>query len=512
MRRLKKPTFLTGLTVSLLASVVPLQASSAAANGNPFVATPFVAATDANTTDLSSTVVTAAGSPFSVSVNKSAIAKGEFAGIVLDPQALDQDFQNISFLLSGAESTQVVVHSQARGTRILRVKGVSAKEGMKSGSSSSGYRLVKLNADQFGISTGDAVDQIVISTDQSASQPSFTVKDIQVDGTSVSKSLEDGTHYFPVLNGISSGLSAVISSQVGGLPTTPTNVSVTNSTSNQQQYFYINLLLPSATSGYPADEEIQSLSDISTAASGPNVTTGEGQITQFDSTHGYFFLNPSDTVTFTTSPNSSGQYLAFSAQIFTNGTSTNNSQCITDVTQGVGVGATFAEFTINADISYINPDTVDISEVNGVNALYQITLPTSTTYGQSFCSGAYLYASKTRAGQYITVPSIANQPGPNFPFTNDSTVALSKPSQAEYFGPKGHTHIYGHGTVGVYPFGCDLCTALHKPGCMPSSLYAGTVPQTAPICQVGRIAANLGGTINIALTAFPYGGVGKRRK
>ena len=122
MRRLKQLTFLSGLSFSLLSFMMPLQASAAAASGNPFVATPFVAATDANTTDLSSTVVTAAGSPFAVSINKTAIVKGEFAGIVLNPQALDQDFQNISFLLSGAESTQVVVHSQARGTRILRVR------------------------------------------------------------------------------------------------------------------------------------------------------------------------------------------------------------------------------------------------------------------------------------------------------------------------------------------------------------------------------------------------------
>ena len=78
---------------------------------------------------------------------------------------------------------------------------------MKSGKASDGYRLVTLDASKFGISIGDALDQIVISTDQSSSQPSFMVKDIRVDGTSVSKSLESGTQYFPVVNGISSGLT-----------------------------------------------------------------------------------------------------------------------------------------------------------------------------------------------------------------------------------------------------------------------------------------------------------------
>jgi len=44
------------------------------------------------------------------------------------------------------------------------------------------------------------------------------------------------------------------------------------------------------------------------------------------------------------------------------------------------------------------------------------------------------------------------------------------------------------------------------------AIYTRTVPQIAPICQVGRTVPNLGGTIKIELISFPYGGPGARRK
>jgi hypothetical protein len=270
---------------------------------------------------------------------------------------------------------------------------------------------------------------------------------------------------------------------------------------------------------------VQTFTSVQTTVSGPNQSSSpstEGVITQIDSTHGYFYLNQGDSVLLTTSPNN----LTFSAQIFTNGTSPtstvwpDSSQCITNVSssnqpiQGVGVGATFAEFTLNGDPTYIFPDTVDISEVNGVNARYKITLPTipphagTTNYPNFFCCSSYLFAhhsdtqwGKFSKGQYIPVQSIENRPGLVFPYTSDSTSVLVpiSPAIARVNGA-----TYAHGTVGVYPFGCDLCTSSSVPGCTPSSLYGSNYPQRKTICQLSRPIPNLGGTVTIQLKAFPY--------
>ncbi len=172
----------------------------ASSQASSFLASPFVAG-DEDTSDLSATVVTAAGSPFSVRVNKNPVAPGTFAGVQLDASIPDDNFQGISFLLSGAESTKVVVHSQARGTRIMKHISVSASDGMKLGKSADGYRRVTFDAVQLDVAPGDAVDQIVISTDVGASQPSFNVKDVRIDGLTVTKAVANGTQFYTVANG-----------------------------------------------------------------------------------------------------------------------------------------------------------------------------------------------------------------------------------------------------------------------------------------------------------------------
>lgn len=518
-------TVLSRLSLSLIAAAgLTQQAFAKAQVGNTFVARCFVASEQEKNTDFSAGLVTASGSPLSVKVNNSHLPRGSYAGIELKSNGGDTNFQNISFMLSGATSTQVIVHTKARGSRDFIFKGVPASIGLKDKSAAPGFKQISLDANQLGIAAGDLVDRIVLSTDERVPQSSFTVKNIEVDGRPAAKSVEESAAFYLVQNGSPSGPKGNFG-QVQALPSNPMVVTVKNS-SGAMQTFFINILLPSDTTpSYPKNIELKNLNKISTTVSGPNVTAGEGVITSLTTKNGYFFLNNGDTVTLTTNPNN----LTFSAQIFVNGTSSmatggvNNYQCYTNVkppvtgspVQGKGQGATFAEFTING-VSPLSPDTADISAVNGVNAIWKMSFPTvppqanSVNYPNFFCCSDYLWAKKGTAYgstfaklQYIPVQSIINRPGSAPPYSGDSTSPLS-PLFPVSFASTG-SDTYSTGTVGVYPFGCTTCTGLGG-ACPPTGNgYSGAVVQPENICQVSRPTPNLGGTLAIELKTFPYG-------
>ncbi len=308
------------------------------------------------------------------------------------------------------------------------------------------------------------------------------------------------------IGGATQDSTATRPKQVVGLPPKNTTMSVTNGT-GQKQWFYITLTPPSLTTpSYPQSEEVWNLGQVVFTG---NFAAGEGVITPTNgpmgsATQGHFFLNAGNTANYAPT-------LTFSANIYVNGTAgTDNSQCITDVTQGAGIGATFAEVTLNVDGKYLGGEVVDISEVNGVNALWEMSLPLpsgnlsmappSGNYPYFFSTSGYLFPSQTTvpnwgtfgAGQLIPVESIANNPGASPTFSGDRNATL----------PYGA----GTGTVGVYPFGCDNCTSRAVPGC-PSGNYpaANLVEQTEAICQVYRAAQyQVGGNIGITLKQFPY--------
>lgn len=284
-----------------------------------------------------------------------------------------------------------------------------------------------------------------------------------------------------------------------GLPATFTTMSVTNGT-NQKQYFYITLTPVSATvPNYPAGEEINNLSQVTFTG---NFQPGEGVITAIGGSglEGYFYLNAGNTAKY--SPQAT-----FSANFYTNGTQgTNNSQCFTGL-PGVGIGATFAEVTLNVDGNYLTEETVDISEVNGINALWEVSLPLpagslappSNNYPKYFSTSGYVFPNNNtvtpwgtfQRGQLIPVRTIANNPGRYWPCSGDANATL----------PYG----VGKGTVGVYPFGCDNCTRRVKPGCSGKYPPASLVQQSLNICQVLRnYNYQIGGNVGITLKKFPY--------
>ena len=284
-----------------------------------------------------------------------------------------------------------------------------------------------------------------------------------------------------------------------GLPATLTTMSVTNGT-KQKQYFYITLTPVSQTvPSYPTSEEINNLSQVNFTGS---FQPGEGVITPINSSplEGYFFLNAGTTASY--APQGT-----FSANFYTNGTpGTNNSQCYTGL-PGVGVGATFAEVTLNVDGAYLGDETVDISEVNGINSLWEVSLPLpsgslappSNNYPKYFSTSGYVFPNNNtvtpwgtfQQGQLIPVPKIANNPGRYWPCSGDANATL----------PYG----VGKGTVGVYPFGCDNCTSRAKPGCSGNYPPASLVQQSLSICQVLRnYNYQIGGNVGITLKTFPY--------
>lgn len=284
-----------------------------------------------------------------------------------------------------------------------------------------------------------------------------------------------------------------------GLPTTFTTMSVTNGT-NQKQYFYITLTPVSVTvPNYPAGEEINNLSQVTFTG---NFQPGEGVITAIGGSplEGYFFLNAGNTANY-------APQATFSANFYTNGTpGTNNNQCFTGL-PGVGVGATFAEVTLNVDGNYLGDETVDISEVNGINALWEVSLPLpagslappSNNYPKYFSTSGYVFPNNNtvtpwgtfQQGQLIPVPTIANNPGRYWPCSGDANATL----------PYG----VGKGTVGVYPFGCDNCTSRAKPGCSGKYPPASLVQQSLSICQVLRNCNyQIGGNVGLTLKKFPY--------
>ena len=441
-----------------------------------FVATPFVACDKPHNGELQSVVVTAKGSPFAIKATHDAHARGMYAGVIIEPTAAFSNLQSVSFAASQPESIRVTVHSQMQGKTAFNYTWAPASIGARNDGDGQGTKHIVLDGNQLHVNPQSLVDRIVISTVGVDNDASTVISDLAVNGQPVTKMLAKGTRFYRVIAGHCAGPIGGPPLKSGSLPTTFTTMSLTNSTS-KKRYFFMTLTPPSP---YPAGEAYNNVNNVSFTVSGPNHVSGsnEGEIAVFPGTHkltGFFYLNANDTVSF--SPN-----LTFSASFFVNGTNKSthgglsDCDCITGVHEGTlyegpGIGATFAEVTLNVDSAHLGQETVDISEVNGVNSLWSMSLPLpanpSTSYPQYFDSDNYVFCSATSTpwgsfsqGQLIPVPSIANSPG-KYPFTGDRTATLSYCTCP----PGGTGPMVCTGNIGVYPIGCDNCVSRSKPGC-----------------------------------------------
>lgn len=165
------------------------------------------------------------------------------------------------------------------------------------------------------------------------------------------------------------------------------------------------------------------------------------------SNQGCFVLDPGKFISY-----NSPQGKTFSGNIAFNSPPLN---CPTD---DFPMGINLAEFTLNSYST--NPkswETVDISNVSGANSYLKFLL----TDGEKWNAG------------------------PNHPnVTKFKNEALGK----------------NIGNIGVFPYGCDICTASVAPpmcGNKPIGAPSSPIPQTDAICNVQRAASNAGGTVSI---------------
>lgn len=147
----------------------------------------------------------------------------------------------------------------------------------------------------------------------------------------------------------------------------------------------------------------------------------------------YFYLKKKQTARFTgydSNPLSSQVALYCPADSSTNGQDPNNPNIVNQCT--TSTGATFVEFSLAAASS----DNCDISEVNGVNAIWSIDLPNG-----GWITGAWAAPS----GNIIQVPHVENHPGASPTFYGD------------------------YGNPGVFPFGCSNCVSRYNNATAPAT-------------------------------------------
>ena len=164
---------------------------------------------------------------------------------------------------------------------------------------------------------------------------------------------------------------------------------------------------------------------------------------------GYFTLGTNDSVSYTP-PAGTG----------INGNFSVNTPPLNCQTTEFPSGVNLAEFILNNSFQAGNPqETIDISGVAGTNALFEFTL----SGGGAWNAG--------KAHQNVTN------------FANQSIGNNVK-------------------QVGVFPYGCDDCTAsVSPPTCtsLPIGAPNPPVPQTDAICNVQRDASKAGGTVTITI-------------
>jgi hypothetical protein len=400
-----------------------------------FSASPFVASDRPGTTDFQSSLVSEPGSPFSVSVNTFPVHNGTYAGVLVTPtRRVTSGFQNLSFLLKGSETTTVTVHFRKPRRSSFAFSSLPAKQGHLSDSSEkNAYRRVSFDATQFGIPTGSQIDKIVISPDTSKGGGTFLVNDIHVNGMPATKEVKNGTLFYKVVDNLSKGpLEGLTRFHRFHSALGTTSMTLTNGTTSTITVFMTSF--PGFGSSYTSGANVP-LSGV-TISQDPN-----------NSAIGYFTLNPNQTTTY-----SAGLDLDVNIYCAIDSTNpTNDAQCLGSI------GATFAEVNINNG----GQEVVDISEVNGVNAQMQITLPHGSYGACTWSNGDYSTGGTIPNGgdQQIPITTILNQPGPG----------------PNYYGD--------YGNPGVYPFGCDNCISRYN--LSPPVFAAGCSSVTYPSSDVG---------------------------
>jgi len=431
-----------------------------------FTAVPFTASGSPDSGDLNANVVSDQGTSFAILSNPNRSTLSSYAGVLITPShaRVVTGFQNVSFLLKGSSTTQVTVHSAPPGHGSFNYSWVPSSKGMDSDQSASdGYQKVSIDARQLGLSAGSRIDRLVITSDPYSQQPSFLVKDLRVNGAQVETSISSGTKFFKVASNSATG--PLGPAHIVKSASNVTTVSFKNRTGSTVTCFITLTPAPAEPSA-----SISNINQISSSVS----------ITGYDSNplHGTFTLGSEATATF--APMSGGPQL-FSANMYVG----DQSECTPPY------GETFAEFTLNVDGNPLTEETVDISEVNGVNALYDIDLTPTSVYACEWSNSDYLQQN----GQYIQIKRIQNTPGAAPNFEGDINSIGVYP-----FGCTNCVNRAGAPVCLTYPSGdtgCDTNDGQHNL-CQANRVYQTTAPPPSQSC--------LGGVVAITLLQFPYSG------
>jgi len=443
--------------------------SAIAANTpSPYGAVPFVAADKPDSDDFKASLVTTPGKTFAVQCNPSRDYKGSYSGVLIRPTRthVTTDFQTFSFLFKGDTTAIVTAHSGRPQRGSFNYTWSTVGNGDTGQVDGDGFHKITLTAGQLGMSAGSRLDRLVITADENSDNQAFLVKDLTINGASVDSSVLNGTKFFKsVANGSNGPLGESSNKRgrfwptpkggIGKLGATPgigTSVSFTNN-SGQTATCFMTLT--------PAPAEIsKSISTFSQLQTNATITSYDG-----NPLHGTFQLSNNQTVSF--QANSSSVPI-LSANLYVG----NQAECT------LPYGETFVEFTLNVDNQPLSLETVDISEVNGVNAEYMINLPIPTPDSETCIWDNSNYLN---SGAFIPITTISNNPGAAPSFTGDAN------------------------NIGVYPYGCDVCNARQAPpDCLtyPSGNTGCSTVQNA--CQAFRAYQCSGGTVAVTLTNFPY--------
>jgi hypothetical protein len=423
------------VSLSVLTGLVSASHSFAA----QLSASPFIADSQANTTDYSAGFVSSADSvSFNIVRNEAVEPCGTYDGVVVRPWRPFQGFKKISFRVKGNCTTDqsefqpgvivlygndsTVIHRAfvpcSQGKNVVRPDGVSALE---------------FSAAQFGIKQSDVVHSIVIS-DPTAAQPGqFLIGGIYVNDTKAQNDVKDGTLFYPVTDCSPTGPLGMLSSGVGASGN-HTALTLTNA-SGKSVAVYLTLGAAGANTPCEIGDCVQDVTQVFSGMQqygGPLVGT--------------MTLAPGASVTYSGSQ-------AIQGNIAFNGVFQNCPR------SGFPNGQNVAEFTLNPPVGP-NPtfpfqETVDISCVAGVNADIKMAMTNSSSQPDTTWANI------------------------NGPVTSMENGTLNN-----------NLNI-----PGVFPPGCDDCadrTTINPPPC-----FAGYKCNSAHICNVQRNQNLAGGTVTI---------------
>ncbi len=463
--------------VSVFCAAISLGVISAwsLANANMqqhMLASPFVAADKPDSPKFNASVVsTGKRNPFAVTAKESTFAGGNYSGVLIESQdrsITPRGLYSLGFSYKGSNQGEATVEYTGPGMVINRATAAFGG-GRQVESAKDGYKKVLFTAADLGIPSNSSIHKIVIAPPPGG-VGRMLVDEITLNGDPVKKAMH--TLFYKVINSSPTGpLSAVAAT---GCSSQTTSVGLRNMTGSPVKIFFTLGVVTGCETNVQAIFPQMTLNT-------PGVTT-----------IGYIMLNPKgaagDSIFSNVASCYSGSFSAESVRI----------NCSTD---RFPTGQSLAEFIVNNGFQAGTPqETVDISCVTGVNAIWKFTMD---------------------GGQSV--------------WTTTTDTRKVPPTTKVVRDMQNAPNLYGNtGREGVFPFGCTNCTnyagvpccappitpgtnpnSSNPPGCEqqgtvtsspppPSTKWDATPPvyQTcnpdwAPICNVQRPASCNGGTITI---------------